>query len=103
MANVEMIGSSRLFRAVLEDVHVVAPADCAVLIHGETGTGKKVIAQAINESSPRQQHRFVAVNCAAIPAALLESDLFGHCQSCHIPAKATDWVYVQGYLVLMSK
>ena len=78
MPNFEIIGSSPLFRAVLEDVKVVAPADCAVLIHGETGTGKEVIAQAIHEASPRRQRRFVAVNCAAIPAALLESELFGH-------------------------
>src|SRR6201982_1677295 len=78
MATFEMIGSSPLFRALLEDVQVVAPADCTVLIQGETGTGKEVIAQAIHEASPRRQHRFVAVNCAAIPAALLESELFGH-------------------------
>jgi formate hydrogenlyase transcriptional activator len=78
MANFEMIGSSPLFRAVLEGVQIVGPADCAVLIHGETGTGKELIAQAIHQASPRRQHRFVAVNCAAIPAALLESELFGH-------------------------
>jgi formate hydrogenlyase transcriptional activator len=73
-----LIGSSSKFRAVLEDVRIVAPVDCAVLIRGETGTGKEMIAQAIHDASPRQQHRFVAVNCAAIPAALLESELFGH-------------------------
>ncbi len=73
-----LIGSSPSFRALLEDVEVVAPADCAVLIQGETGTGKEVIAQAIHEASPRRQNPFVAVNCAAIPAALLESELFGH-------------------------
>jgi formate hydrogenlyase transcriptional activator len=78
MANFEIIGSSPLFRAVLEDVQIAGPTNCAVLIHGETGTGKEVIAQAIHEASPRRQHRFVAVNCAAIPAALLESELFGH-------------------------
>lgn len=78
MMNFEMIGSSPQFRTVLDDVQVVAPADCAVLIEGETGTGKEVIAQAIHEASPRRHHRFVAVNCAAIPAALLESELFGH-------------------------
>ena len=78
MERTALIGSSPSFRALLEDVQVVAPADCAVLIQGETGTGKEVIAQAIHEASPRRQHRFVAVNCAAIPAALLESELFGH-------------------------
>ena len=74
----DLIGSSPKFRAVLEDVKTVASADCAVLIGGETGTGKEVIAQAIHDISPRRQHRFVAINCAAIPGALLESELFGH-------------------------
>jgi formate hydrogenlyase transcriptional activator len=74
----DLVGSSRKFRAVLEDVETVASADCAVLIRGETGTGKEVIAQAIHDVSPRRQHRFVAINCAAIPAALLESELFGY-------------------------
>jgi formate hydrogenlyase transcriptional activator len=74
----ELIGASPKFRAVLEDVRTVAAADCSVLIRGETGTGKDVIAREIHDSSPRRQHRFVAINCAAIPAALLESELFGH-------------------------
>jgi transcriptional regulator with GAF, ATPase, and Fis domain len=78
MSHAELIGSSPKFRAVLEDVQVVAPADCAVLLQGETGTGKEVIARAIHDASPRRHQRFVAVNCAAIPAALLESELFGH-------------------------
>lgn len=77
MAVSEPIGSSASFMAVLENVRTVAPANCAVLIQGETGTGKEVIARAIHEASPRRQHRFVAINCAAIPAALLESELFG--------------------------
>jgi formate hydrogenlyase transcriptional activator len=78
VANPELIGRSAKFRAVLDLVNMVAPADCAVLVQGETGTGKEVIARAIHEASPRRQHRFVAINCAAIPAALLESELFGH-------------------------
>jgi formate hydrogenlyase transcriptional activator len=73
-----LIGSSAKFRAVLDDIKMVAPADCAVLVQGETGTGKEVIAQAIHDASPRRQSRFVALNCAAIPGALLESELFGH-------------------------
>src|SRR5271154_2928215 len=74
----DLIGSSSKFRALLRDVEMVAPVDSAVLIQGETGTGKEVIARAIHEASPRRNHRFVALNCAAIPSALLESELFGH-------------------------
>jgi transcriptional regulator with GAF, ATPase, and Fis domain len=78
VATLDLIGSSPKFRALLTDVERVAPVDCSVLIQGETGTGKEVIARAIHEASPRRNHRFVALNCAAIPAALLESELFGH-------------------------
>jgi transcriptional regulator with GAF, ATPase, and Fis domain len=78
MAIADLIGSSAKFRALLDDIKMVAPVDSAVLIQGETGTGKEVIAQAIHEASPRRQNRFVALNCAAIPGALLESELFGH-------------------------
>jgi formate hydrogenlyase transcriptional activator len=78
MANTDLIGTSERFRAVLDDVEVVAQADCSVLIHGETGTGKEVIAHAIHDSSPRHRGPFVGLNCAAIPGALLESELFGH-------------------------
>jgi formate hydrogenlyase transcriptional activator len=73
-----LIGSSERFQALLEDVRVVAPTECAVLVQGETGTGKEVIARAIHNSGPRQRGPFVALNCAAIPGALLESELFGH-------------------------
>ena len=78
MATVDLIGSSPKFRAVLADLDRIAPVDSAVLIQGETGTGKEVIARAIHECSPRRHNRFVALNCAAIPSALLESELFGH-------------------------
>src|SRR5271163_1596370 len=78
MPTIELIGSSPKFRALLQDVAMVAPVDSAVLIQGETGTGKEVIARAIHEASPRRNHRFVALNCAAIPSTLLESELFGH-------------------------
>nr|WP_228486812.1 sigma 54-interacting transcriptional regulator [Paludibaculum fermentans] len=72
------MGSSPRFRALLTEVERVAPVDSAVLIQGETGTGKEVIAKAIHEASPRRNNRFVALNCAAIPSALLESELFGY-------------------------
>jgi transcriptional regulator with GAF, ATPase, and Fis domain len=78
MSTSELIGSSRKLVAILEDVKTVAATDCAVLIQGETGTGKELIAQAIHEASARRQYRRVAINCAAIPAALLESELFGY-------------------------
>src|SRR5271163_2487361 len=78
MPTIELIGSSPKFRALLTEVTRVAPVDSAVLIQGETGTGKEVIARAIHEASPRRHNRFVALNCAAIPSALLESELFGH-------------------------
>jgi len=78
MAIHDLIGSSAKFQTVLDDIRVVAPAACAVLVQGETGTGKEVIARAIHDSGPRQSGPFVGLNCAAIPAALLESELFGH-------------------------
>jgi formate hydrogenlyase transcriptional activator len=78
MPILELIGSSARFRTVLDQIKMVAPVDSAVLIQGETGTGKEVIAHAIHDAGSRSQRRFVAVNCAAIPAALLESELFGH-------------------------
>jgi transcriptional regulator with GAF, ATPase, and Fis domain len=78
MASSDLIGSSEKFQAVLDDVQVVAGAGCSVLLQGETGTGKEVIAHAIHDSSSRQAGPFMGLNCAAIPAALLESELFGH-------------------------
>jgi formate hydrogenlyase transcriptional activator len=78
MATLELIGTSPKFRALLNDIDMVAPVDSAVLIQGETGTGKEVMARAIHEASPRRRNRFVALNCAAIPSTLLESELFGY-------------------------
>jgi len=78
MPTFDLIGSSTKFRSVLDQIDLVAPVDCTVLIQGETGTGKELIARAIHEASPRRQNRFVALNCAAIPSTLLESELFGH-------------------------
>jgi formate hydrogenlyase transcriptional activator len=78
MVNSGLIGSSKKFQAVLDDVQVVSPAECAVLVQGETGTGKEVIARAIHDAGPRQNGPFIGLNCAAIPGALLESELFGH-------------------------
>ncbi len=73
-----LIGSSPNFLAVVEQLGTVAPVDCAVLIRGETGTGKEVFARAIHDASTRRHQRFVAINCAAIPAPLIESELFGY-------------------------
>jgi len=77
MATSELIGASAKFRALLEDVNLVAPVDSTVLIQGETGTGKELIARAIHEASARRGNRLVALNCAAVPATLLENELFG--------------------------
>jgi formate hydrogenlyase transcriptional activator len=74
----EVVGSSAALRSVLEQIETVAPTDSTVLIEGETGTGKEVIARTVHNLSSRREHTFVKVNCAAIPAGLLESELFGH-------------------------
>jgi transcriptional regulator with GAF, ATPase, and Fis domain len=73
----EIIGRSRAIRQVLSQVEQVASTDSSVLIRGETGTGKELIAQAIHRLSPRHDHLMVKVNCAALPSALVESELFG--------------------------
>ena len=73
-----IIGTSAALRSVLGMVRVVAPTDATVLINGETGTGKELIAEAVHKSSHRSSGPFVKVNCAAIPTGLLESELFGH-------------------------
>src|SRR6266478_4061631 len=74
----EIVGSSRPLRRVLAQVDKVAPTDSTVLIFGETGTGKELIARSIHKRSKRSQRAFIAVNCAAIPPSLIASELFGH-------------------------
>jgi formate hydrogenlyase transcriptional activator len=74
----EVIGRSAAIRAVLQQIETVAPTDSTVLICGETGTGKELVARAIHERSARSSNAFVKLNCAAIPSGLLESELFGH-------------------------
>jgi formate hydrogenlyase transcriptional activator len=74
----EIVGESAALRRVLKQVETVAPTDSTVLIRGETGTGKELVARALHELSPRRERTFVKLNCAAIPTGLLESELFGH-------------------------
>ena len=74
----EIIGESVTLRKVLKQVEVVAPTDSTVLVLGETGTGKELIARALHDRSGRRERTFVKMNCAAIPTGLLESELFGH-------------------------
>jgi formate hydrogenlyase transcriptional activator len=74
----EIIGDSPALKGALHQVETVAPTDSAVLICGETGTGKELIARAIHDLSGRRERTFVKINCAAIPTGLLESELFGH-------------------------
>jgi formate hydrogenlyase transcriptional activator len=73
-----IVGNNARLKSVLENIRLVAPFDSSVLILGETGTGKDLMARAIHDLSPRKNHAFVKVNCAAIPSGLLESELFGH-------------------------
>jgi len=74
----DIVGRSAALQQVLEQVTIVAPTDSTVLLHGETGTGKELIARAIHNLSSRSERPYVRMNCAAIPSGLLESELFGH-------------------------
>jgi formate hydrogenlyase transcriptional activator len=74
----DIVGKSPALRKVLEHVAIVAPTDSTVLLHGETGTGKELVARAIHNLSCRRDRPYVRMNCAAIPSGLLESELFGH-------------------------
>jgi two-component system response regulator PilR (NtrC family) len=73
-----MIGNSARMRLLFQLIETVAPTTTTILINGETGTGKEMVARAIHHASPRRQQRFVALNCSAIPETLLEAELFGH-------------------------
>src|SRR5215469_1566069 len=74
----DIVGRSNTLRKVLEQVAIVAPTDSSVLLHGETGTGKELVARAVHSLSPRKDRNLVRLNCAAIPSGLVESELFGH-------------------------
>lgn len=74
----DIVGRSPALQQVLQQVMIVAPTDSTVLLHGETGTGKELIAHAIHKLSSRRERPYVRMNCAAIPSGLLESELFGH-------------------------
>jgi len=74
----DIVGESKGLRQVLLEIETVAPTDATVLIQGESGTGKELLARAIHRLSHRSEHTFVKLNCAAIPAGLIESELFGH-------------------------
>src|SRR5581483_11015028 len=74
----DIVGNSDALRRVLAQVETVAPTDSTVLIYGETGTGKELVARALHNLSSRKSNAFVKLNCAAIPTGLLESELFGH-------------------------
>jgi len=74
----DIVGESNALRRVLKDIETVAPTDATVLIQGESGTGKELLARAIHRLSPRNERTFIKLNCAAIPAGLIESELFGH-------------------------
>ncbi len=74
----DIVGKSAAIRKVLDQVAIVAPTSSTVLLHGETGTGKELVARALHNLSPRRERTFVRLNCAAIPSGLVESELFGH-------------------------
>src|SRR5205085_9836563 len=78
LAKQELIGTGPAMKKLLAQIDCVAPSETRVCILGETGTGKELVARAIHEKSPRREHPFITLNCAAVPAELIESELFGH-------------------------
>jgi formate hydrogenlyase transcriptional activator len=94
----EIIGSSSALEFALAEVERVAPTDSTVLILGETGTGKELIARAIHNISTRCGRPFVRLNCSAIPFDLLESELFGHEKDAFTGARTEDWPLRNGRL-----
>ncbi|WP_256868058.1 sigma-54 interaction domain-containing protein [Candidatus Entotheonella palauensis] len=85
-----LIGESHPFRQMVQKIQVVAPSDATVLLTGETGTGKELVAQAIHDRSPRRSKPFVPVNCGALPSHLLENELFGHAKGAFTDATAPE-------------
>ena len=84
-----IVGRSPCMRALFQLIETVAGTSTTILIHGETGTGKELVARAVHQTSPRRQQRFVALNCSAIPETLLEAELFGHVRGAFTGAIAT--------------
>src|SRR6476661_9281558 len=84
-----VVGKGRAMARVFQLLETVAPTNSTILITGETGTGKEVVARAIHHNSPRRAHRFVALNCSAIPETLLEAELFGHVRGAFTGAVGT--------------